>query len=49
MMLDIEWLEISSVTWNCFSKISTHMEDLRKEDFTSIQTNRPHNVVQELA
>ena len=31
------------------TKLVAHMEDLWKEDFTSIQINRPHNVVQKSA
>ena len=31
------------------AKLVAHMEDLWKEEFTSIYTNRPHKVVQESA
>ena len=31
------------------TKLVAHMKDLQKEDFTSIQINRPHKVVQESA
>ena len=30
-------------------ELVAHMEDLRKEEFTSIQINKPHKVVQESA